>query len=316
VQRLQTALGRHLVVIAESDLNDPRVVWPEAVGGYGLDAQWNEDFHHALHAALTGERDGYYRDFGDLAHIAGTLQRGLYYDGRYSPYRDRAHGRPAAGLDGRHFVGCLQNHDQIGNRARGERSGELLSPGLLKVGATLVLTAPFVPMLFQGEAWGATTPFLYFTDHPEPELAEAVRQGRRREFSAFGWDPEAIPDPQSADSFERSRLDWDERSRHPHSEIMAWHRALIELRRVHPAFADDRLGQLEVRFDEQRRWLTLVRPGVVIACNLQKGEQSVDCPEAHGYPVLLRSSPGIGWQRDKLRLPGESVAVLGCAASP
>jgi maltooligosyltrehalose trehalohydrolase len=316
VRRLEGHTGRPLVLIAESDLNDPRLVRPVEIGGYGLDAQWNEDFHHALHATLTGESAGYYADFGSLRHLARVLTRGFAYDGAYSRYRQRAHGRPATGLPGRSFIGCLQNHDQVGNRATGERSSHLLSPGLLKVGAALVLTSPFVPMLFQGEEWAATSPFLYFTDHRDPELAQAVREGRREEFAAFGWDPENIPDPQSADSFERSRLDWDERSRHPHSEIMAWHRALIELRRVHPAFADDRLGQLEVRFDEQRRWLTLVRPGVVIACNLQKGEQSVDCPEAHGYPVLLRSSPGIGWQRDKLRLPGESVAVLGCAASP
>jgi maltooligosyltrehalose trehalohydrolase len=316
VRRLEGHTGRPLVLIAESDLNDPRLVRPVEIGGYGLDAQWNEDFHHALHATLTGESNGYYADFGSLRHLARVLTRGFAYDGAYSRYRQRTHGRPATGLPGRSFIGCLQNHDQVGNRATGERSSHLLSPGLLKVGAALVLTSPFVPMLFQGEEWAATSPFLYFTDHRDPELAQAVREGRREEFAAFGWDPENIPDPQSADSFERSRLDWDERSRHPHSEIMAWHRALIELRRVHPAFADDRLGQLEVRFDEQRRWLTLVRPGVVIACNLQKGEQSVDCPEAHGYPVLLRSSPGIGWQRDKLRLPGESVAVLGCAASP
>ncbi len=311
VQRLQNALGRHLVVIAESDLNDPRVVWPEAVGGYGLDAQWNEDFHHALHAALTGERDGYYRDFGDLEHIAGVLSRGLYYDGRYSPYRDRAHGRPATGLAGRHFVGCLQNHDQIGNRARGERSSELLSCGLLKVAATLVLTAPFVPMLFQGEAWGATNPFLYFTDHPEPDLAEAVRQGRRREFAAFGWDPESIPDPQALETFTRSRLDWDEAERLPHSELLAWHRTLIALRRWHPAFGDDRLEAIDVTFDEAARWLILRRPGLLVACNLDRSGQRLACAEAVQWALLAGSESGVAVESDCVVLPGESAAILG-----
>ncbi len=311
VRRLEGHTGRPLVLIAESDLNDPRLIRPVEIGGFGLDAQWNEDFHHALHAALTGESDGYYADFGSLRHLAKALTRGFAYDGAYSRYRRRAHGRPATGLPGRRFVGCLQNHDQVGNRAIGERSSHLLSPGLLKVGAALVLTSPFVPMLFQGEEWAATSPFLYFTDHRDPELANAVRKGRREEFAAFGWDPESIPDPQSADSFERSRLDWDEPSRPAHAEILAWHHALIALRRGHPAFADDRLDQIEVRFDEHLRWLMLVRPGVVIACNLGTRGQSLECPEAHDAPLLLQSSPGVDWQGHQLRLPGESVAVLG-----
>ena len=311
VRRLEARTGRPLVLIAESDLNDPRLVRPVEVGGYGLDAQWNEDFHHALHAVLTGESDGYYADFGQLEHLARVLMRGLAYGGIYSRYRQRTHGRPATGLTGRRFVACLQNHDQIGNRATGERSGHLLSQGLLKVGAALVLTSPFVPMLFQGEEWGASSPFLYFTDHHDPELAAAVREGRREEFAAFGWDPESIPDPQSRETYERSRLDWEERLQEPHAEILDWHRALIGLRVTHPAFADDRLEKVQVRFDEQRRWLLIVRPELAIACNLQTEPQPVECPEARGHRVLLRSSRAIDWQGDTLALPGESVAVLG-----
>ena len=194
---LEAHLGRHLVLIAESDLNDPRLVRPPELGGYGLEAQWSDDFHHALHAVLTGERAGYYADFGALADLAKALTGAFVYDGRYSHFRGRRHGRPATGLTGDRFLGYLQNHDQVGNRAQGERSSHLLSPGRLKIAAALVLTSPFVPMLFQGEEWGATTPFQYFTDHEDAELARAVSEGRRSEFAAFGGDPEEVPVPKS-----------------------------------------------------------------------------------------------------------------------
>ncbi|MDZ7781418.1 MAG: hypothetical protein U5K56_00195 [Halioglobus sp.] len=173
---LEAHLGRHLVVIAESDLNDPRVVRAPEIGGYGLDAQWNEDFHHALHAALTGESGGYYEDFGAVADLAAALTRGLVYDGRYSRYRGRSHGRPATDLPGSRFVGCLQNHDQVGNRATGERSAQLLSTGLLKVGAALVLTAPFVPLLFQGEEWARIR---HFCTSPTTRIPTSPRRYAR-----------------------------------------------------------------------------------------------------------------------------------------
>lgn len=311
VRRLQTQSGRPLALIAESDLNDPRLIRPIEIGGYGLEAQWNEDFHHALHAVLTGESNGYFADFGRLADLARVLTRGFALDGTYSRYRKRAHGRPATDVPGRRFVGCLQNHDQIGNRATGERSSHLLSPGLLRVGAALVLTSPFVPLLFQGEEWAATTPFLYFTDHHDPELAAAVSKGRREEFAGFGWDPESIPDPQAATTFERSRLDWDEPRQQTHAEILEWHRALIRLRRTHPAFADDRLEQLRVEVDEQRRCITLLRPGLVVACNLGLPAQTVQLPpEAIHLALQLRSSPEVAVQPTGLFLPGESVAIL------
>ncbi|MCG5496554.1 malto-oligosyltrehalose trehalohydrolase [Ectothiorhodospira variabilis] len=309
VERLQARLGRHLTLIAESDLNDPRILRPRAVGGYGLDAQWNEDFHHALHAALTGERQGYYEDFGDLAHLSRAVTRGFCYAGDYSRYRRRHHGRSAADLPGHCFVGCLQNHDQIGNRAVGDRSSRLLSTGLLQVGAAIVLTAPFVPMLFQGEEWGAGTPFLYFTDHQEPELAEAVREGRRREFAAFGWDPEQVPDPQAPETFQRSRLEWDELDREPHRELLQWHRNLIHLRRHHPAFADDRLDRVTARGDEQARWWVMSRPGIVVACNLAPSGQRVPLMQAPGE-ILLASTSGVSLEAGGVQLPAESVVIL------
>jgi maltooligosyltrehalose trehalohydrolase len=315
VRALEARLGRHLVVIAESDLNDPRVVRAPEVGGYGLDAQWNEDFHHALHAVLTGERDGYYEDFGAVADLAAALTRGLVYDGRYSVYRRRSHGRPASDLRGRRFVGCLQNHDQVGNRAMGERSAQLLSAGLLRVGAALVLTAPFVPLLFQGEEWGADTLFLYFTDHEDPDLAEAVREGRRREFAAFGWDPEGIPDPQAPATFERSRLDWDQRDREPHAGLLRWYRDLIALRRAHPAFAEDGLEQVRVRFDESERWLMMRRKELAVACNLGTSQRRLDCPAGCHPRILLASDPGVAVTRETIHLPAETVAILELVSS-
>ncbi len=311
VRKLESRTGRPCVLIAESDLNDPRLIRPVEIGGYGLDAQWNEDFHHALHALLTGESNGYYADFGTLEHLAKVLTRGFAYDGVYSRYRRRAHGRPATDVPGRRFVGCLQNHDQVGNRATGERSSHLMSPALLKVGAALVLTAPFVPMLFQGEEWGTSSPFLYFTDHRDPDLAEAVRTGRREEFSAFGWDPSSIPDPQAEDTFLRSRLDWDEQTRDPHTGILDWHRALIRLRRSHPAFAQDRLDRLRVTIDEDRHCFTVFRSGMVVACNLGKDPQTLALPPGLAEPKLqLGSQPGIELRSTTLRLPGECAAIL------
>lgn len=309
VRALKAQLGRHLVLIAESDLNDPRVVRAPEIGGYGLDAQWNEDFHHALHAILTGEHDGYYEDFGSVADLVAALTRGLVYDGRYSRYRRRSHGRPATGLAGRRFVGCLQNHDQVGNRALGERSAQLLSAGLLRVGAALVLMAPFVPLLFQGEEWGAETPFLYFTEHDDPALAEAVREGRRREFAAFGWDPGRIPDPQAAETFLRSRLDWTQPMREPYAAVLQWYRDLIALRRTHPAFGDDRLEQLTVHYDESERWLMMQRGALRVACNLGAAPRRLACPTDRHPRILLASDPETSLTPEGIQLPAESVAI-------
>ncbi len=211
VDELKAHLGRHLVLIAESDLNDPRVVRPWQMGGFDIDAQWSDDIHHSLHAVLTGERDGYYSDFGLIADLAVAMLRPYVYAGRHSSFRQRRHGRPPSGLSGSSFVAYLQNHDQLGNRARGDRICQLVSLDKSKIGATLVLLSPFVPLLFQGEEWAATTPFQYFVDYAkEPELARSIRDGRRAEFAYFGWTPEDVPDPLSMSTFERSKLNWAE----------------------------------------------------------------------------------------------------------
>ena len=268
VEALAVELGRNLFLIAESDLNDPRVVARREVGGYGVDAQWSDDFHHALHAALTGERDGYYADFGPLGDVASALQRAFVYAGDYSPHRGRRHGRAPQGIPGWRFLGYLQNHDQVGNRAKGERSSHLLSPERLRIAAALVLTAPFVPMLFMGEEWGAGTPFQYFTDHGDPELGRAVREGRRAEFSSFGWRPEEVPDPQDPETFHRSELDWSEPKRDGHAQLLGWHKALIRLRRAYPELTSGNLAAVAVDVDEGARRLEMRRGRVGVAVNL------------------------------------------------
>ncbi|MGI8777444.1 MAG: malto-oligosyltrehalose trehalohydrolase [Acidimicrobiales bacterium] len=275
VHRVAADLGRPAWVVAESDLNDPRVVRSPDIGGWGCDAQWSDDFHHALHAVLTGERTGYYADFGSLAQLAKALRQAYVYDGCRSPHRRRRHGRPPTGVAPTRFFGFLQNHDQVGNRATGERSGALMGTGRLKIAAALVLCSPFVPMLFQGEEWAASTPFQYFTDHGDAELGRAVSDGRRREFAAFGWELDDVPDPQDRETFRRSRLDWDEVGRSPHAEMLAWHRELIRLRREVPALADPDVGDVEVRFDEVAGWLVLERGPLSVVCNLSGSEQTV-----------------------------------------
>jgi maltooligosyltrehalose trehalohydrolase len=311
VEELEAALGRPLWLIAESDLNDPRIVRRREVGGYGIDAQWSDDLHHALHSVLTGERGGYYVDFGALEDVASALRGVFVNDGRWSTYRQRRHGRPVTDLSAHRFIGYLQSHDQVGNRARGERIGQLASRGLVEIGAALVLTAPTVPMIFAGEEWAASTPFLYFTDHDDPELGAAVREGRRREFAAFGWAPESVPDPQDPETFARSRLRWAERSESPHREMLEWIRALIALRRSTPELLDGRLEQVAVWVDEAARTIVVRRAGIVVAANLGDRPRRVGLPAgADGGELLLRSKPEARLSGAEMALPPESCAVI------
>ncbi|WP_067491527.1 malto-oligosyltrehalose trehalohydrolase [Actinomadura hibisca] len=310
VSGLAAHLRRHLFLIAESDLNDPRLITPREAGGYGLDAQWDDDVHHALHAALTGERQGYYGDFGTLDTLAKALTSAFVHDGTMSTYRGRRHGRPVDRLrtPAHRFVTFLQNHDQIGNRAAGDRIGAGLPPRMLKVGAALLLLGPFTPMLFQGEEWGAATPWCYFTDHQEPELARAVSEGRRREFARYGW-ADDVPDPQAVDTFRRSVLDWAEPGKDHHRELLEWHRALIGLRRARPELTDPRLTEtsVTVREEDGQRWLIMRRSGVQIAANLD--DTPVQLPVAADR-ILLASDPAVRLDDGTLTLAGASVAVL------
>jgi len=226
--------GRPALLIAESDLNDSRIIAPSTEGGYGLDAQWSDDFHHALHTVLTGERTGYYEDFGQLTYLATALQDGFVYAGRYSPHRRRRHGNSVERRPPQQLVICAQNHDQIGNRALGERLSTLISCEALKLAAAAVLLAPQTPMLFMGEEYGETAPFQYFVDHSDADLNQAVREGRKREFAAFGWTE--VPDPLDPSTFKRSRVRLDAPHDERQKQLFAWYRRLIHLRKTLPPY--------------------------------------------------------------------------------
>jgi maltooligosyltrehalose trehalohydrolase len=308
VEALSAQVARQVILIAESDLNAPVIVRSREAAGFGIDAQWSDDFHHALHSVLTGERSGYYEDFGSLEQLAKALQSVFVYDGIYSPYRDRIHGRPVIGLSGRHFLAYAQNHDQIGNRAQGQRLCHLISVGRQKIAAALVLTSPFVPMLFQGEEFGASSPFLYFSQHEDPELGQKVSEGRKNEFKDFGWDPDDVPDPQDAATFEASKLPWKEMTEGQHAELLDWYKQLIALRRASPELTNGRLAEVTVSFDEHAQWLVLKRGEIEVACNLAGQTQTVPIsPATRG--ILSTSDARLlrpGW----IELAPDSVALL------
>ncbi|GID92735.1 malto-oligosyltrehalose trehalohydrolase [Amorphoplanes digitatis] len=309
VDALSTHLNRPLSLIAESDLNDPRLITPREAGGHGLPAQWNDDAHHALHALLTGERQGYYGDFGSLECLETVLTGAFFHAGTWSSFRRRRHGRPVdrARTPGHRFVAYLQNHDQIGNRATGDRLSASLSPGLLKIGATLLFTSPFTPMLFMGEEWAASSPWQFFTSHPEPELAAAVQNGRRREFAAHGWAEAEVPDPQDPATLLRSKLDWSEREKPGHAEILDLYRRLIALRRSRADLSDPRLDRVEVRHGD--RYVVIRRGDCAVAANLAGVPRTVSLPAAP-RGVLLATGPGVVLQRDRVDLPPETAAVI------
>jgi maltooligosyltrehalose trehalohydrolase len=308
VAALAAHAGRPLFLVAESDLNDPRFVRSRDAGGYGLRAAWADEWHHALHATLTGDTSGYYADFGPLPLLAKALRQAWVYDGTYSRYRQRVFGRPPAGLDGSQFVVATQNHDQVGNRAAGDRSSALMSDGRLRVAAALLLTSPFVPLLFQGEEWGAATPFQYFTGHEDPGLGAAVSQGRRSEFSGFGWDPADVPDPQDPATFERSRLDWAEIHSERHAGLLAWYRRLIALRREIPALTDSRPGRTETDCDSGTGWLVVRRGPITVVANLGAGAWTFPAEPAAG--LLAVSDPRVELAGQGLVLPPDTVAIL------
>jgi maltooligosyltrehalose trehalohydrolase len=287
VAALAERLGRPLGLIAESDLNDPTMIEPTGSGGMGMAGQWDDDVHHALHALLTGERTGYYCDFGSTAVLARVLTEAFRHAGDYSSFRGTHWGRP---IDpdrhhGHQFVAALQNHDQIGNRATGDRLTALTSSGRLAAGAALLLTSAFTPMLFMGEEWGASTPWQFFTSYDNPELADSVRKGRRAEFAGHGWLEDEVPDPQDPDTRNRSVLDWAEPEKADHAALLRWYRALIALRRSEASLRDDDLRQVRVEFGET--WLVVGRAGFSVAVNLG--------PEPAVLPVPAGSTVELGW---------------------
>lgn len=281
-------LGRPCYLIAESDLNDPRLVRPPSVGGYGLDAQWSDDFHHALHTVLTGERHGYYADFGDLEQLALAYRRPFVYAWNYSPHRRRFHGADPTGCPAWRFVVCSQNHDQVGNRALGERLSGLLPFPALKLAAAAVLLSPCLPLLFMGEEYGEPRPFLYFISHGDPDLIEGVRQGRREEFAAFHAEGEA-PDPQSPATFENSKLQWELGKTGRHGQLRAFYRELLRLRRDLPALA---------RLDNAGLTATVIAPTVLELRRWCDASRIVVWLNFAAAPAIVTVTPGAGpWRK-------------------
>jgi maltooligosyltrehalose trehalohydrolase len=315
-ERLGASLRKPLFLIAESDLNDPKLIRAREAGGYGLDAQWTDDVHHALHATLTGERQGYYVDFGSLPSLAKALTNAFVHDGTWSTFRGRTHGRPPHGIPGDRFVVFLQDHDQVGNRAQGDRVFSALSPGMQKVSAALLLTNAFTPMLWMGEEWGATTPWQFFTDH-DPELGELVRKGRRSEFASHGWAPGDVPDPQAESTRNDSVLDWSEPEREEHAGILEWYRRLLALRRTLPELTDPDRESVECSYDEAANWFVVRRRSVtggsvVVACNLASERQSVPVGGEVGE-VLADASGAAAPAGEAVELDGESVVIARLA---
>jgi maltooligosyltrehalose trehalohydrolase len=304
---LSMQVGRPLSLVAESDLNDPRVITPRDQHGYGVTAQWDDDVHHAVHTAVSGERQGYYADFGSLATLAETLRHGFFHAATYSSFRRRRHGRPldVSRIPATRLVAYTCTHDQVGNRALGDRPSQNLTGGQLAIKAALTLGSPYTAMLFMGEEWGALTPFQFFSSHPEPELARATAEGRKAEFAEHGWDADDIPDPQDPQTFARSKLNWDEVDSGEHARLYAFYRDLIALRRTETDLADPWLEHVVVDYDEDRRWIVMRRNRLVIACNL--GTEATSVPVS-GELVLSWNSPSIGAKATEL--PGHSSAIL------
>jgi maltooligosyltrehalose trehalohydrolase len=321
-------LRRPLALIAETDRNDPLTITPREAGGLGMDAQWADDLHHAIHVAVTGERDGYYADYRGLEDVAAAYARGFVYDGRHSPYRQRRVGAPLGARPGTRLVTCLQNHDQVGNRPFGDRLTTLAEPALVRTAAVLLCASPTTPMLFMGEEYGEQAPFQFFTSHPEPELAASVREGRRAElasFAAFGG--REVPDPQEERTLTRSTLDHAGASTDGGRQRLALWTDLLALRRSHPALGSGRRDLVEVIEAHPER-LVLVRgeasgARVLLAVNLAEAEDGVTLPPGSEWRVLLCSEdPHYGGgglataDGDVLVLPPRSATLVGAPSPP
>jgi maltooligosyltrehalose trehalohydrolase len=295
VRAAASAAGREAFVIGESDLNDPRLVTSTERGGYQLDAVWSDDFHHGIHVALTGEQEGYYADYTGWDDVVRCLERAYKFDGIYSVERKRRHGRAAGSLPRRHFLGYTQTHDQVGNRAIGERLAHLVDARQAQVAAALVLTSPFTPMLFQGEEWAASSPFQYFTDHGDPELANAVREGRRREFGSFtNFSGQEVPDPQDEATYRRSILRWSELSEQPHAEMLGWYRDLLRLRASSEDLRADDPDDTSATYDAAAGWLRVRRGRAVVAINVSDVATTVPLDGADVAVALANGGADLG----------------------
>ncbi len=328
VHRRAEELGRRIYVIPESDLNDARVITPSELGGYGLDAQWNDDFHHCLHTLLTGEKSGYYEDFGTIEHMEKAYCDGFVYSGQYSSYRKRRHGNSSRERPARQFVVFSQNHDQVGNRLRGERLSSLVSFEALKLAAAAVILSPYLPLLFMGEEHGETAPFLYFVSHTDTDFIEAVRKGRKEEFREFSWEGEP-PDPQDEQTFLESKIRWAERTSGRHGALLRFYAQLIALRKKMPALAELERERTDVKVHGGgkvltiRRWSEDGRSRVILLFNFGDGDVSVRLSfPAGSWERVLDSSeqvwdgPGTALSGrlgsgDAVTMRGHSIAIYG-----
>jgi maltooligosyltrehalose trehalohydrolase len=283
---LSAFLRRPLSLIAESDLNDPRLITTREAGGYGLTAQWSDDFHHALYVSLTSDTSGYYADFDSLAALGKVFENGFFHTGTHSSFRGRGHGHR---IDHRtptwRLVVCADNHDQIGNRADGQRLSGKVDRRALQLAALITMLSPFTPMIFMGDEWGAATPWQFFTSHPEPELAELVARGRLEEFAQMDWDTSVVPNPQDQSTFWNSKLDWSELGVAAHAELLDLYRRLILLRRTYPDVTDPRFDHSVATSDDDDGWLRIERGEIVLAVNFGTEETAVEVPA--GLEVLL-----------------------------
>ncbi|MGN6325261.1 malto-oligosyltrehalose trehalohydrolase [Pseudolysinimonas sp.] len=298
----RNGVRRPIALIAESDMNDARLITPVEDGGDGLTAQWSDDYHHAVHVALTGETEGYYADFASLDALVKTATRGFFHDGTYSSFRGRPHGAPIPEtLEPWRLVTFSQDHDQIGNRATGDRLTATLSPDRLAIAAVLTICSPFTPMLFMGEEWGASTPWQFFTAHRDPDLGRATAEGRIAEFARMGWDAGSVPDPQDPGTFERSRLDWAERDEEPHARLLRLYRELIALRRREPAFGSAAFGDLKGWADDATGRVRLRIRDLEVRVNL-----GAEPWETDGGELLVATRDGV----ESGLLPPDSAAVI------
>ncbi|CAI9390385.1 malto-oligosyltrehalose trehalohydrolase [Microbacterium sp. T2.11-28] len=315
---LSAHLGRPLTLIAESDLNDPVMILPREAGGHGLTAQWSDDWHHAVHVAVTGEVEGYYADFDALEALPKVWASGFFHDGTHSSFRGRDHGAPLPDdVPSWRLVTFAQDHDQIGNRAAGDRLSATLSPERLAVTAVLTLTAPGTPMLFMGEEWGASTPWQFFTSHPEPELAAATAAGRKAEFARMGWDESLVPDPNDPETFRRSVLDWSEPEGGDHARLLDLYRRLARLRRERPELTDPRSAGHGGAAAEAigGRVYELARGDARVLVNLSAVPWEVPVRPGETLWLTTRGEPGDGegGRTEKWVLPPETALVVGPA---
>ncbi len=306
VDELRHVTGREIHLVAESDLNDTRVVLPGAIGGLGMDAQWSDDFHHSVHALLTGERTGYYQDFSDIQQLATALGDGFVYQGQYSQYRKCRHGNSSRDIPAQQFIVCTQNHDQVGNRMLGERLSQLLSFDDLKLAAGVMLLSPYLPLIFMGEEYGETSPFLYFTSHSDRDLIEAVRKGRKAEFAEFQWQGEP-PDPQDESTFLRSKLNWNLRAEGGHRALLDFYRELLRLRRTAPALSSLVKAATRAEFQEDSELLVLRRqhgqhPAIAVF-NFASTESTMELEAKKGQWSKLLDSAEEQWKG-----PGSSIS--------